>query len=84
MDECFQGGHELARAPCLELAFELCLERGQAQFFEAGELCPGEGLVGELGQGRPAPELERWAGLPAASRSSKRVRSSSSGPVLSR
>jgi len=63
VDECFQGGHELARAPCLELAFELCLERGQAQFLEPGELCLGEGLVGEPGQGRPAPELECLGGL---------------------
>ena len=44
-----------------QVGFDAVLERGQAQLLEPGDLVLRERLVGEVGQRRPAPEVERGA-----------------------
>ena len=62
-----QLGDELGVASQLELGVDEVRLGGRAQLLEPRRLEPGEGLVGEVGQRRPAPEPERLAQLRRAS-----------------
>ena len=52
---------DLGVAPESEVGLEPPLERLQAELFEARNLGLRERLVGEVGERRPAPEVETFA-----------------------
>src|SRR5262245_5099759 len=58
-DERFQLANELSLAAELELGVDPLLDRSEAQLLEARDLALGEGVVGEIGERRSAPERER-------------------------
>ena len=59
--ERFELADELGRPSELELRLDPLLDRGQSQLFETAGLVLRERLVGEVREGRAAPELERFA-----------------------
>jgi hypothetical protein len=54
-------GQHLAVAAGVEILVDRDLERGRAQLVEAPDLRSGERFVGDVGQGRPAPQPQRLA-----------------------
>ena len=91
-DEHLDLTDELCEAAEREVGLEPPLERHQAELFEAENLRLRERLVGEVGERRPAPEVESFAQplrrqlgrrplAPPRPAASKRSRSSSSGPT---
>ena len=62
-DERFQLADEAGMAPELEVGVEAELERPEPLLLECRDLPLREGLVGQVGEGRPAPERERLAKL---------------------
>ena len=63
-DEGLELTDELAVPPGGEVCVDPLLEAAQVELFQSGDLALGEVRIGELGQGRPAPELERLARHP--------------------
>ena len=61
MDECLDLADELGVAAEREVRLEPPLERLQAELFEPGNLGLRERLLCEVGQRRPAPEVESFA-----------------------
>src|SRR5437773_1699511 len=58
-DQRLQLGDEVGMASELELGVEQILAGGELQLLESLDLGRGEGLVGQVGERWPAPELER-------------------------
>ena len=56
-----QLGYERSVPAECQLGFDAVFERGQAHLLEPGGLVLRKGLVGEVGQRLPAPEVERGA-----------------------
>ena len=80
-DEGLELTDELAVPPGGEVCVDPLLEAAQVELVQSGDLALGEVRIGELGQGRPAPELERLARHPvphepleAAARRARRPR----------
>ena len=66
-DRRLQLGHELGVASQLQLRVDEIRLGSGAQLLEPRRLEPGEGLVGEVGERRAAPQPERLAQLRRAS-----------------
>ena len=60
-DQRLQLRHQLTVAPERQVGLDPLLDRHQPELLQGGDLPLGEGLVGELGQGRPAPQAQRPA-----------------------
>ena len=58
-DQSRQAPHDVGVAPAQQIEFDLLLERARPQLVQARDLGLGEGLVGDVGQRRAAPERER-------------------------
>src|SRR4051794_23235973 len=58
-DQRLELGDERRVAAEGKVRLDPALERVQAQLLEPPDLILGEGLIGEVGQRRPAPEIER-------------------------
>ena len=58
-DQRFQLGDELGVSAEREIGVDPVLEGGDMQLVQAPDLVLGEALVGEIRQGKAAPELER-------------------------
>ena len=61
VDDGLQLGHELDVAAEREIGVDPFLQRHESKLLEPRDLCLREGLVGEVGERRPAPERERLA-----------------------
>ena len=60
-DQRLQLRHELTVAPERQVGLDPLLDRPKPELLQVGDLPLGEGLVGEVGQGRPAPQAQRPA-----------------------
>ena len=61
VDERLELGHEVSGASELEVGVDAALQGIEPQLLEAADLVLGEGLEGEVGEGRSSPERQRVA-----------------------